>query len=140
MHDRGGSLIWLTLIWLALIWLTLIWLPNLTFLTSETQKFQFDKFLPCALSPTQSEPKEPKRSQINPHLDHETAVHILLEDAAYRCFDLAHTDLAHLSPNRATHLKSPKNLGWGGGGWGGGEVRGVSGIYQEFSRTFLPSI
>ncbi len=84
-------------------------LPNLTFLTSQTQKFKFDKFLPCTLSPTQNEPKEPKRSQINPHLDHETAVHILLEEAAYRCFDLACTDLAHLSPNRATHLKSPKN-------------------------------
>ncbi len=25
-----------------------------------------------------------------------------------RCFDLAHTNLAHLSPNRATHLKWPK--------------------------------
>ncbi len=37
-----------------------------------------------------------------------STVHILLEDAAYRCFDLAHTDLAHLSPNRATHLKSPE--------------------------------
>ncbi len=59
-------------------------LPNLTFLTSETQKFKFDKFLPRALSPTQNEPKEPKRSQINPHLDHEAAVDILLEDAAYR--------------------------------------------------------
>ncbi len=85
-------------------------LPNLTFLTSETHKLKFDKFLPGALSPTQNEPKEPKRSQINPHLDHETAVHILLEDAAFRCFDLAHTDLAHLSPNRATHLKSPENF------------------------------
>ncbi len=83
-------------------------LLNLTFLTSETQKFKFDKFLPHALSPTQNVPKEPKRSQINPHLDHETAVYILLEDAAYWCFDLARTDLAHLSPNRATHLKSPK--------------------------------
>ena len=75
---------------------------------SETQKFKFDKFLPHALSLTQNEPKEPERSQMNPHLDHETAVHILLEDAAYRCFDLARTDLAHLSPNRTTHLKSPK--------------------------------
>ncbi len=65
--------------------------------------------LPCALSPTQNEPKEPKGSQINPHLDHETAADILLEEAAYRCFDLARTNLAHLSPNRATHLKSPKN-------------------------------
>ncbi len=70
-------------------------LPNLTILTSETPKFKFDKFLPCALSPTQNEPKEPKRSQINPHLDHETAAHILLEDPAYRCFDLARTHLAH---------------------------------------------
>ncbi len=37
-------------------------LPNLNFLTSETQKFKFDKFLPHALSPTQNEPNEPKRS------------------------------------------------------------------------------
>ncbi len=88
-------------------------LPNLTFMTSETQIFKFDIFLPCILSPTQNEPKEPNRSQINPHLDHETAVDILLEEAAWRCFDLAHTDLAHLSPNRATHLKSPKkSLEW----------------------------
>ncbi len=72
------------------------------------QNFKFDKFLPRALSLIQNEPKEPKRSQINPHLDYKTAVYILLEDAAYRCFDLARTDLAHLSPNRATHLKSPK--------------------------------
>ncbi len=85
-------------------------LPNLTYLTSETQKFKFDKFLPYALSPTQNESKEPKRSQINLHLDHETVVHILLEDAAYRCFDLAGTDLADLSPNRATHLKSPEKV------------------------------
>ncbi len=84
-------------------------LSNLNFLTSETQKFKFDKFLPHTLSPTQNEPEEPKRSWINPHLDYETAVYILLEDTACRCFDLAHTDLAHLSPNRATHLKSPKN-------------------------------
>ncbi len=84
-------------------------LPNLTFLTSGKQKFKFDKFLPCALFPTQNEPEKPKRSQINPHLHHETAVHILLEDAACRCFDLAHTDLAHLSPNCATHIKSHKN-------------------------------
>ncbi len=58
-------------------------LPKLTFFTWETQKFKFDKFLPHALSPTQNEPKEPKRSQINPYLDHETAIHILLEDTAY---------------------------------------------------------
>ncbi len=66
-------------------------LPNLTFLTSETPKFKFDKFLPRTFSSTQNEPKDPKRSQINPHFDHETAVHILLEDAAYKCFDLART-------------------------------------------------
>ncbi len=77
-------------------------------MTSEIQKFKFDKFFPHTLSLTQNKPKEPKRSQINPHLDHETAVHILLEDAAYRCFDLACANLAHLSPNCATHLKSPK--------------------------------
>ncbi len=74
----------------------------------DLRNLKIDKFLPHALSPTQNEPKEPKRSQINPHLDHETATDILLEDAAYRCFDLAGTDLAPLSPNRATHLKSPK--------------------------------
>ncbi len=33
---------------------------------------------------------------------------LLLEDTACRCFDLARTDLAHLSPNQATHLKSPE--------------------------------
>ena len=81
-------------------------LPNLNFLTSWTQKFQLYQFLPCALSPTQNKPKEPKRFWINPYLDHKTAVHILLEDAAHRCFDLA-----CLSLNRATHLKSPKNCG-----------------------------
>ncbi len=85
-------------------------LSNLTFLTSETQKYKFDKFLPCALSPTQNEPQEPKRFQINPYLDYETAVHILLGEAACRCSDLAHTDLAHLSPNRGNHLKSPKKF------------------------------
>ncbi len=31
-----------------------------------------------------------------------------MEEAAYRCVDLARTNLAHLSPNRATHLKSPE--------------------------------
>ncbi len=46
-------------------------------------KFKFDKFTPCALSPTQNEPKEPKRSKINSHLDHETAADILLEDAIF---------------------------------------------------------
>ncbi len=35
-------------------------LPNLTFFTSEAQKFKFEKFLPHALSPTHNEPKEPK--------------------------------------------------------------------------------
>ncbi len=83
-------------------------LPNLTFLTSEIQKLKFDKFLHHTLSPTEHEPKESKWSQIYPHLDQETAVHILLEDAACRWFDLAGTDLAHLSPNRATHLETPK--------------------------------
>ncbi len=75
-------------------------LLNLTFSTSETQKFKFNKFLPRPLSPTQNEPKEPKRSQIKPHLDHETAADILLEDAAYRCFDLAGTDLANQPKSR----------------------------------------
>ncbi len=83
-------------------------LPNLTFVTSGTQKFKFDKLIPHSLSPSQNKPEKPKRSKIDPYLDHQTAVHILLEDAACRCFDLAYTDLAHLRPNRATHLKSPK--------------------------------
>ncbi len=39
-------------------------------------------------------------------------LYTLLEDAAYRCFDLACTDLTHLSPNCAAHLKSPKNDQW----------------------------
>ncbi len=77
--------------------------------TSKFEKFKVPQILPGTLSPTQIEPKEPKRSKIDPHLDHETAVHMLFVDPACRCFDLACTDLAHLSPNRATHLKSPKN-------------------------------
>ncbi len=47
---------------------------------------------------------QPKMNPKSPK-DHETAVRILMEG-----FDLACTDLAHLSPNRATHLKSPKNV------------------------------
>ncbi len=73
-------------------------------------KFKFDKFLPCALFPTQNEPKEPKRSKINSHLDHETAVDILLEDAACRCFDLAHTDLAQIVQPISNHLKMAEHL------------------------------
>ena len=49
------------------------------------QKFKFDKFLPHELSPTQNEPKEAKRSQIHSHIDHQTAVHILLEDSFLVC-------------------------------------------------------
>ncbi len=56
--------------------------PNLNYLTSGTQKFKLYKFLPQALSQSQIEPKQPERSWIDPHLDHETAVHILLEDPA----------------------------------------------------------
>ncbi len=70
-------------------------LLNLNLLTWRTPKFKVLQILPGALFPTQIEPKEPKRSWINPHLDNETGVDILQEDAAYRCFDLAHTDLAH---------------------------------------------
>ncbi len=52
-------------------------------------------------------PKWTKRVlKILNHLDYESAADILLEDTACRCFDLAHTNLAH-QPNRATHLKSP---------------------------------
>ncbi len=76
------------------------------------QNSKFSKILPGILSLTYNEPKEPKRSQINPHLDYEIGVHILLEDPAFRWFDFAHTDLAGFFqklPYRATHLKSPKN-------------------------------
>ncbi len=95
-------------------------LPNLTFLNSKTQKFKFDKFLPRTLSPTQNEPKEPKRSQINPHLDHETAADILLEDAACMCFDFACSDFAcffQKLTNRTKLLKSPKKGVLGGCAW-----------------------
>ncbi len=51
---------------------------NLKFLTWRTQKFDLRKILPGTLSPTQIEPKVPKWSKIDPHLDHETGVHILL--------------------------------------------------------------
>ncbi len=86
----------------------------------------------------QKSPKEPKWSQINPHLNHETAVHILLEDAAYRCFYLAGTDLAHLNPNRATHLKSPKNKSFWAifTAWETGSVWGLSNFtYWSFSSA-----
>ncbi len=87
-------------------------LLNLNFLTSWTQKFQLDKFLPQALSPTQNEPKEPKRSQIDLHFDHETGVHVLLEDPACRWFDLAYTNFTHFFQkltNWTKLLKSPEN-------------------------------
>ena len=48
---------------------------------------------------------------IDPHFDHQTAVHILLVKAACGWFDLAHIDLARFFqklPNHMTHLKSPK--------------------------------
>ena len=86
-------------------------LLNLNFLTWRTPKFKVPQILPGTLSTTQSEPKEPKRSQIDSHLDYETAVHIPLEDPACRWFDLAHTDLAHFFQkltNCATHLTSPE--------------------------------
>ncbi len=82
-------------------------LLNLNFVTWRTLKFKVLQILPGTLSPTQNEPKEPKRTQINPHLDYETGVHILLEDPAYRWFDLARSDFQKL-PNHATHLKSPE--------------------------------
>ncbi len=44
-------------------------LPNSTFLT---QKFELPKILPCKLSPNKIEPKKPKRSLIDPHIDHKT--------------------------------------------------------------------
>ncbi len=55
--------------------------------------------------------KSPKDPKLDSHHDHQTAVHILLEDPAYRWFDLACTDLAcffQKPPNLATHLKSHK--------------------------------
>ncbi len=44
-------------------------LLNLNFLTSRTPKLKVPKILPDALSQTQIEPKEPKRSKNDPHLD-----------------------------------------------------------------------
>ncbi len=86
-------------------------LLNLNFLTWRTPKFKDPQILPGALFPTQMEPKEPNRPQVDPHIDYETGVCILLEDPAYRWFDLARTDLGcffQKLPNHATHLKSPK--------------------------------
>ncbi len=56
------------------------------------------------------QPKMNQKSPKDPKLIFILTIKLLYtyEDAAYRCFDLAHTDLAHLSPNRATHLKSPE--------------------------------
>ncbi len=88
-------------------------LQNLNFLTSQTQKFKFHKFLPRALSPTQNELKKPKRSWINPYFDYETGVDILLEDPAYRWLDFAHSNFAcffQKLTNRTKLLKSPKNI------------------------------
>ncbi len=64
-------------------------LANLNFLTWRTPKFDFPKILPGTLSPTQIKPKEPKRYQIDNHLDYETGVHILLVKATHRCFDFS---------------------------------------------------
>ncbi len=89
-------------------------LLNLNFLTWRTLKFKVLQILLGALSPTQNKPKEPKRSQINPYLDYETGVHILLEDPAYRWFDLAHTDLAcflkssQIVQSTSNHLKTER--------------------------------
>ncbi len=57
-------------------------------------------------------PKEPKRSKFGPHFDHETGVHILLEDPAYRWFDFTQSNFTHFFQkvtNRTKLLKSPKN-------------------------------
>ncbi len=50
-------------------------LLNLNFLTWRNPKFKVPKILPGALSWTQIEPNEPKRSKNDPYLDHETGVH-----------------------------------------------------------------
>ncbi len=43
---------------------------------------------------------------MNTHLDLESTADILLEEAAYRCFDLARTDLAQIVQPTSNHLKS----------------------------------
>ncbi len=102
-------------------------LLNLNFLTWRTLKFKVPKILPGTLSPTQIELKEPKRSKINPHHNYETAVHILLEDPAYRWFDFACSDFARFFqrlPNLAT--SSPKK-------W---VVQSVYEAKQDFENVF----
>ncbi len=57
-------------------------------------------------SSTQNEPKEPKRFKINPHLNHQTAIiPILLEDLAYRWFDLA--PLIWLAFSKSSQIVKP---------------------------------
>ncbi len=47
-------------------------------------KLKVPEILPSTLSPTQIEPKEPKRSKIDPHFDYDTGADTLLEDSACR--------------------------------------------------------
>ncbi len=91
-------------------------LLNLNLLTQRTPKFKVPKILPGTLSPTQIKPKEPKTPKIHPHLNHETAVHILLVKAANRWFDFACSNFTHIFqklPNLATssnHLKTWRHV------------------------------
>ncbi len=84
-------------------------LSNLNFLTQRTPKFKVPKILPGTLSPTQIEPKEPKRLKID---HHQTGVHILFINPAYRCFDMGCFDLGHFfkraqfAQPSSSHLKS----------------------------------
>ncbi len=48
---------------------------NLKFLTWSTQKFILHKFFPCTLSSYPISLIKPKRSQFDPHLDHDTGAH-----------------------------------------------------------------
>ncbi len=87
-------------------------LSNLNFLTWGTQKFKLPKILPGTLSPTQIEPKEPERSKIDPCLDYETGVHILLVDAACGCFGFDCYNFGHFSSalQWCNLLKLPENV------------------------------
>ncbi len=88
-------------------------LLNLNFLTLRTPKFKVPKILPGTLSPTRIELKEPKRSKLDPHLDSETAVHILLVKAACRWFDFACSDFTcffQKLPNLTTSSNHLKNM------------------------------
>ncbi len=51
-----------------------------------------------------------KKIQINPHLDHEMTIHILLVDSACRCFDFGCFDFSGFFQKRPNHATSSNHL------------------------------